>query len=155
MSDFRSVPVGQSSDVPARKSHRHIRFRYPWAELQPGDWFRFADTIKVNSARVMAYNNAQQLSVKFSVFRGTDDGLYCQRVDNVTEAQRADIVKEPKVLPKAPSGSAAKKPAVREDFPDPFMIQNEAGTPELAYPVHGRPWPKDAVVPPRDEDEVI
>lgn len=82
------VPIGTPDTLPKAAPYRSGRQKYPWAELKPGEWFKFSGNVKPGSARVMAANMGNAYAVRFHVFVGEDGDLYCRRVDGLPAADR-------------------------------------------------------------------
>ncbi len=103
MSDI--VKIGSPDTLPEAAPFRNARQKYPWKDMRPGDWFRFADSIKPGSARVLASNSGNAWGYKFHVFAGVDGALYCRRVDGLDASERFLRVKRDEwgnpVLPQA------------------------------------------------------
>lgn len=79
---MKTVEIGEPENVPARAPTRNERYAYPWKTLKPGQWFKFADVVKVESARVMACNAAANFDIRINVFRAEGGKmLIAQRVD--------------------------------------------------------------------------
>lgn len=114
------APIHRGEPAPARALDRAGRRKYLWAQMQPGDWFQFSTQIKASSARVMATEAGHNLAMKFRVYRGLDDGLYCIRIDGLPEDQREPGVRRDaagtRIMPSAPLHHGPP-PAVREEIP--------------------------------------
>ncbi len=82
------VKIGSADTLPAAAPYRNGRQKYPWNSLQPGEWFKFADSIRPTSARVLASNSGNAWGRRFHVFAGEDGGLYCRRVDGLQANDR-------------------------------------------------------------------
>lgn len=113
-------PIYSADSLPQAQPYRVGRKKYPWDTLEPGQWFQFNKNVTATSARVQATNRSNSNGFQYRVFRGVDDHLYCQRVDNTPEPVRNP--RPPKdehgqtILPTATTHSGPP-PAAREVIP--------------------------------------
>lgn len=112
--------------MPKVAKTRSIRYRYPWADIEPGEGFEFAPTVKIMSARVMCANNGNDLGRIFRCYRGVDEKLYAIRMDGMHQE-----------LPRADAHSSAPRVTL-DTAPEPAEVYGNFGK------QNGRPMPDNA-----------
>jgi hypothetical protein len=130
--------LGELEDLPIEgKKKVGAKVKYPWEHIQPGQWFQFPDSILPQSAKTMACQYARIMSMKFRVFRGTDDRMYCQRVDGLRIREK-DLPKKANELPLAKGGTykdANKMP--KPMFDDEVLVTDGNEVKPYYLPVEG------------------
>lgn len=77
-------PIIKNMPIPPLK-RRGAKAKYPWAEIQPGQAFKFDESASMAGASSLAYQSGRQHKKKFAV-RQMDDGIWCWRVDGTPYA---------------------------------------------------------------------
>lgn len=157
--------IGLSSELPQprqMKPRRGARRKYPWWELEPGQWFAFAAEVTEQAARTQGSNMSASCGREFKVYPNAESRLICVRVDGLPRNQWPDIPRAER-NPYTPPEPAESAPDAVEPLADTFenapghdfgggapMTFGQDNTMEdYGRDERGRPLP-----PPRREDEV-
>ncbi len=77
------VKRGTIANMPVAVPSRRSPVRYPWREMQPGDWFMF-ESGNLGSCRVSASMRGREFDMTYEVFVGLKDRkIYCRRIDGM------------------------------------------------------------------------